>query len=302
MLHDCIIIGGGPAGLNAALLLGRARRSVLVLDGDAPRNAVTRQSHGFLTRDGVTPGQFRDIARAEVARYPSVEQRKAEVTNVRPTGAAGFVVITADGSRFEARKVLLATGLKESLPAIPGLREHYGSSLFNCPYCDGWELRDLPLVIVSAGEQLFHMAKLVYNWSRDLLVCANGTPGLTAEQRSALERKGIAVQLQPIQAFAGAEGQLQRVVFADGTHSERRGGFVTPLWLPASPFGRELGCELDVMGGIVTDGFGRTSVPGVFAAGDASVFAPSQLVIAAAAGGRAAIGINGQLTEESFFA
>jgi len=301
MLHDCIIIGGGPAGLNAALVLGRARRSVLVLDSNAPRNAVTRQSHGFLTRDGVTPGQFRAIAREEVARYPSVEQRWAEVTNVR-AGAVGFLVATADGSRFAARKVLLASGLKESLPAIPGLREHYGSSLFNCPYCDGWELRDQPLVLVSTGEHLFHMAKLVYNWSRDLLVCSNGTPGLTAEQYAALERKGIAVKPQPIRAFAGAEGRLERVVFADGTFSERRGGFVTPLWMPAAPFGSDLGCELDVMGGIVTDGFGRTNVPGVFAAGDASVFAPSQLVIAAAAGSRAAIGIHAQLTEESFFA
>ncbi|WP_028552689.1 NAD(P)/FAD-dependent oxidoreductase [Paenibacillus sp. UNC451MF] len=299
MLYDCAIIGGGPAGLNAALVLGRARRNVIVYDSNKPRNAVTHESHGFLTRDGVKPAEFRRIAQSEIVRYPSVHMQQAEVNVINRT-YTGFEVITAQGERVEARKIILATGLKEVFPEIRGLSHFYGKSLFNCPYCDGWELRDKPLIIVAEGPHLFHGSKLISNWSRDLIICTNGHRSLTPEQIGLLEHKGMRVMQQPITSFEGKDGQLEHVVFADGTRVRREGGFVTPKWVHAAPFGERLGCFTNDMGGIVTDGFGRTNVKDVYAAGDASVVAPSQLIIAAAEGSRAAIGLNGDLTEEMF--
>ncbi|GAA4847923.1 NAD(P)/FAD-dependent oxidoreductase [Paenibacillus vulneris] len=299
MLYDCAIIGGGPAGLNAALVLGRARRQVIVYDSNQPRNAVTRESHGFLTRDGIEPAEFRRLAHADIAKYPTVRIQHAEVTMVNRS-YAGFEVITSYGERIEARKLILATGIKEIFPDIAGLSRFYGQSLFNCPYCDGWELRDKRLVVVAEGPHLFHGSKIISNWSRDLLICTNGHRSLTPEQIRLLEYKGMRVMQQPIAAFEGTGGQLEQVVFADGTRVPRDGGFVTPKWVHAAPFGEWLGCYKNELGAIVTDGFGRTNVKGVYAAGDASVIAPSQLIIAAAEGSRAAIGLNGDLTEELF--
>jgi len=299
MIVDCAIIGGGPAGLNGALVLGRARRKVLVFDDNHPRNAVTQESHGFVTRDGVKPNEFRAIAHQELRKYPSVEMQPVRVTAMRKASGA-FEITTEKGDVFSVKTVLLATGLKEILPPIDGLHDYYGKSVFCCPYCDGWELRDKPLVIISEGPHTFHLVKVIWNWSHDLLVCTNGHQVLDSEQQAALRRKGIEVVEDRITTLVGKGGQLEQVVFAtQGAHA-RRGGFVAPRLLQASPFGEELGCEMNVMGGIVTDAFGRTTVPGVYAAGDASVVVPAQLIIAAAEGSRAAAGVNTDLTENEF--
>ena len=299
MIVDCAIIGGGPAGLNAALVLGRARRRVLVFDDNHPRNAVTQASHGFVTRDGVTPHEFRAMAHQELRKYPSVNMQPVRVTAIRHADDA-FAIIAEQGDVFSAKTVLLAIGLKEILPPIDGLHDYYGKSVFCCPYCDGWELRDKPLVVISEGLQTFQLVKVVWNWSHDLLVCTNGHQALDSAQQATLRRKGIGVVEDRITTLVGKGGQLERVVFAtQGAHA-RRGGFVAPQLLQASPFGEELGCEMNAMGGIVTDAFGRTTVPGVYAAGDASVVVPAQLIIAAAEGSRAAAGVNSDLTEHEF--
>ncbi len=299
MIVDSAIIGGGPAGLNAALVLGRARRSVIVFDDNHPRNAVTQESHGFLTRDGVKPDEFRAIAHQEIRKYPSVEMQPVRVTAIRHAADA-FEITTEQGDVFSAKTVLLATGLKEILPPIEGLHDYYGKSLFCCPYCDGWELRDRPLVVISEGPHTFHGVKVVWNWSHDLLVCTNGHQVLTKEQQETLRKKGIQVVEDCITALVGKHGQLERMVFATQEERSREGGFVAPQLLQASPFGEGLGCEMNVMGGIVTDSFGRTTVPGVYAAGDASVVVPAQLIIAAAEGSRAAAGVNTDLNEREF--
>ena len=299
MLVDCAIIGGGPAGLTAALVLGRARRRVLVFDDNQPRNAVTQESHGFLTRDGVKPHEFRALAHQEIGKYPSVDIQHVRVTGIGHADDA-FDITTEQGDLFSAKMVLLATGLKELLPPIEGLRDYYGKSVFCCPYCDGWELRDRPLVVISEGPQTFHLVKVVWNWSHDLLVCTNGHQVLDSEQQATLRQKGIAVVEDRITALVGKQGQLERMVFATQEERARGGGFVAPQLLQASPFGEELGCEMNVMGGIVTDSFGRTTIPGVYAAGDASVVIPAQLIIAAAEGSRAAAGVNTDLTERDF--
>jgi len=172
--------------------------------------------------------------------------------------------------------------------------------VFCCPYCDGWELRERPLVVISEGPHTFNLVKVVWNWSHDLLLCTNGHQLLTREQQETLRQKGIQVVEDRITALVGKHGQLERIVFATQEEKSREGGFVAPQLLQASPFGEVLGCEMNVMGGIVTDPFGRTTVPGVYAAGDASVVVPAQLIIAAAEGSRAAAGVNTDLTESEF--
>jgi len=299
MIYDCAIIGGGPAGLNAALVLGRARRKVIILDNNQPRNAVTHASHGFLTRDGVTPGEFRRIAIEEVLRYPSVKLLPLEAVDIQAV-SEGYRITTSMEQRVEARKLLITTGLREVFPAIAGLHECYGTSLFNCPYCDGWELRDQPLIVVSGKPAVFHMAKLLYTWSRNLVICTNGLAVLDDTQKQLLESRGIKVVEQAAAAFIHDQGRLRQVEFADGSRIERRGGFITPEWQPKASWREGLGYEVNELGGVVTDEWGRSTVPGVYAAGDAAYIAPSQLIYAAAAGSRAATGINLELTEEDF--
>ncbi|MFF2092867.1 NAD(P)/FAD-dependent oxidoreductase [Paenibacillus sp. NPDC058174] len=301
MLLDCAIIGGGPAGLNAALVLGRARRTVLLFDENKARNAVTPESHGFITRDGVKPAEFRDLAHQELSKYPSITVAPVRVTAIEKQGENCFAVTTEAGDRYEARTVILATGLKEQLPAIPEISDYYGRSLFSCPYCDGWELKDQPLVIITdTAEHAFHMGMTVYQWSRDLVICMNGSEQLDSGQAEKLRSKGIQVYEQRIKGLAGREGKLAGVILEDGTELKRSGGFVTSEWAHTLPFAEMLGCELNEHGGIAADDFGRTNVDGLYAAGDASVIVPAQLIAAAAGGSRAAIGVNTELMHADF--
>jgi thioredoxin reductase len=297
---DCAIIGGGPAGLSAALVLGRARRHVLMFDHNRPRNAVTRESHGFITRDGIAPGQFRRLAHQDIAKYPGVTVKPDKVTDIRAV-AGGYEIVTGSGAGYEVRAVILAAGLKEILPAVPGIGSYYGRSLFSCPYCDGWELRDQSLVVISESDNAFVTAQMVANWSRDLLLCTNGRSVLNEEQLALLGNKGIVVEQRRIAALRGESGMLQSVVMEGGDELRRSGGFVIPAWDHASPLGKALGCAMSPGGALLTDAFGRTSVSGVYAAGDVSVISPSQLVIAAGEGSKAAIGVNTDLTREDFY-
>lgn len=300
MLLDCAIIGGGPAGLNAALVLGRARRNVILFDNNKPRNRVTQESHGFITRDGVSPSEFRRIAHLELGKYDSVRIEPNKIVEVTRDMNAIFQLITETGIVFQARTIILATGLKEILPSINGIHDYYGKSLFSCPYCDGWELRDKPLMVLSENQHVFHMAKIVLNWSKQVMVCTNGIKNLTAEQIEVLNNKSIRVYEQKIKSFAGENGLVEKVIFNDGAEVEVKGGFITPQWLQASSIGESLGCPVNPLGGYLTDDFGRTAIQGIYAAGDTSVVAPAQLIIAAAEGSRAAIGVNSDLSQLDF--
>ncbi|MFD2630107.1 NAD(P)/FAD-dependent oxidoreductase [Oceanobacillus kapialis] len=300
LMYDCIIIGGGPAGLNAALVLGRARRSVAIIDNNKPRNAVTHSSHGFITRDGVKPSEFRSIAAEELSHYPSINQFQAEVVSIEKTDA-GFTIVDSSGQTYEAKKLVLATGVSEVFPEIEDFYSFYGKSLFVCPYCDGWEQRDQPLVIVSESPHVFHYTKTIYNWSKDLIVCTNGHALLSDEQKEKLESKDIKIIEQPVTSFLGTDGQLKKVRFADGTEINRSGGFVMPQKIiPNLQLVENLGCETEESGILKTDDFGRTSIKGLYASGDASYVNPSQLIFAAADGSKIAAGINMDLIEEEF--
>lgn len=220
MIVDCAIIGGGPAGLNAALVLGRAKRTVLVFDDNKPRNAVTQETHGFLTRNGVTPAEFRNIAHQEISVYPSVEMRQTRIANVNKQKDS-FELVANDGTVFQAKTIILATGLKEILPAIDGIHEYYGKSLFSCPYCDGWEHRDMPLVVISEGQHTLFMAKTIRNWSRDLVICTNGHSVLTQEQKEILQKKEIQVVEDHSSCWKERHVRAGGVCHARGNRSER---------------------------------------------------------------------------------
>ncbi|WP_336791102.1 NAD(P)/FAD-dependent oxidoreductase [Paenibacillus sp. MMO-177] len=300
-LYDCAIIGGGPAGLNAALVLGRARRNVVLFDDNKPRNAVTRESHGFLTRDGVKPDEFRRMAHVDISKYPSVKVVRTRVVDMVKRAHALFLVQASTGEVFQARTIILAIGLKEKLPDIAGVADYYGTSLFSCPYCDGWELRDQPLAVISENEShRFSMASTVYNWSRDLIVCTNGVGKIEPQQRAKLQSRGVRIFEQRIASLRGKSGRLQKIVFADGTEVARTGGFVTSNWYLPIRFAEKLGCKLNESGGLAIDDYGKTTVEHVYSAGDAATISPAQLIVAAAGGSKAAMNVNTALTHLDF--
>ncbi|WP_314068076.1 NAD(P)/FAD-dependent oxidoreductase [uncultured Vagococcus sp.] len=299
MIWDCIVIGGGPAGLNAALVLGRSRRLTLLFDDNQPRNRVTNESHGFITRDGITPEAFRAIGYQELTAYPSINIQRQRVVSVTKQKDV-FTVTADDASSYYAKTVILATGYKDVLPDIPAIHDYYGRSLFSCPFCDGWELRDQALVVIADNDRAFHFAQVVYNWSSDLIVCTNGHQVVTEQEKVRLQEKSISLYEQPIVALSGSQGQLTSITLADQTQITRNGGFIAANWEPATSFAKDLGCEFNQQGGIKTDDLGHTTVAGLLACGDVSIVNPSQLVIAAAEGSKAAIAVNAQLINKSF--
>lgn len=299
MLYDCAIIGGGPAGLNAALVLGRSRKNTVLFDDDNGRNLVTRKAHGFITRDGICPEELKRLGHEEIRKYGSVKTENERVVNIDRISETHYELTTASGRVFHSIKIIIAAGLKEELPNVPDIEKFYGTTLFSCPYCDGWEMRDQPLAVI-ADKKVFTLAKEVYTWSRDLAVFTNGEGRLEEEEKQKLLAKGIKVYEDTISGLEGENGKLKSVRLEDGTLIDRSAGFVTPLWSHATDFAKELGCKQNEHGGILTDDYGRTNVWNVYAAGDASLIVPSQLVIAAGEGSAAAIGVCGDLINEYF--
>jgi len=276
-----------------------------LLDNNNPRNAVTQESHGFITRDGIKPKEFREIAHKELDRYPSVIYTRREVSSVIKNdnnNVPSFELVTSENDEmYQSKTIIISTGLKDILPSIENISDYYGKSLFHCPYCDGYELRDKPLVVII-GEQVqgFHFIQTIYNWSKDLIVCTNGNAFQNSAQKALLQNKEIKIIESKIKSFAGKDGVMEKVIFENGDSVSRIGGFVMPQLKQSSDFGKQLGCQYNPLGGVVVDSFGRTNIQGVYAAGDASVINPAQLIIAAAEGVRAAAGVNMDLTQKEF--
>nr|WP_223285437.1 NAD(P)/FAD-dependent oxidoreductase [Paenibacillus sp. PL91] len=298
MTHDCAIIGGGPAGLNAALVLGRARKNVVVIDEGRPRNGVTRHTHGFLTRDHISPSEFRRIAKEEISSYPSVYFE--EDTAVSITGTDGdFQITTSQGKSYRSKKVLFAIGMKDLPLDIKGLADVYGKSAFICPYCDGWELREQPLVLIVKGADALHMAKMISGWTNHLTICTNGPDELTDAQREELNQHNVSIFDSPIFSIESNEGMVQDVVLEDSTKISCNGLFFRPKLVTGSDLPQQIGCEITETGTVIVDHFGKTNVPGIYSAGDAA----SQLhqaIIAASLGSLAGVGINNELNEEAW--
>ena len=293
-MYDCVIVGGGPAGLSAALMLGRARRNTLVLDAGAPRNAASHALHGFLTRDGISPAEFLAVARRELERYETVTLRNARVESVDPI-EGGFRVQLTGGPAIEAQTVVLATGVVDDLPALPGLEDCYGTSAHHCPYCDGWEHRDKPIAVHGHGDTAADYALRLLRWSATITLCSNGPARLGPESAAALTRHGIVVREEEIRRLDVVGGRLQRVVLDQGDPVEAEALFLCLGHELRSDILAALGVTLMESGVADAARSGATNVDGVFAIGDASRD-PQFVVTAAAEGAAAAVAINERLT------
>ena len=301
-LWDAIVVGGGPAGLNAALVLGRCRRNVLLFDDAKPRNAASHALHGFLGHDGIPPARLRALAREQLTPYPSVVVHETRVVDVTPNDT-GFSVETSDGRRFRSRKLLLAGGVVDELPEIPGFRELYGIGVFHCPYCDGWEMRDQPLAIYGRGDHKGGgLALEMTQWSRDLILCTDGPSCLTPAYGERLRRYRIAVREERIVRLvprsSGAYQASFDILFESGPLLRRTGIFFNTNRHQSTDLAARLGCDLyDPKGCTVDNKQQMTHVPGLYVAGDASRDV-LQAVVAAAEGAEAAMGINTALLQE----
>ncbi|HKO43688.1 MAG TPA: NAD(P)/FAD-dependent oxidoreductase [Pyrinomonadaceae bacterium] len=295
-MYDVIIVGAGPAGLSAALVLGRCRRNVLVCDSGHPRNAASHGLHGFITRDGIEPKDFLRIAREQLSPYETVELRDATVVaGLRENNH--FVLTTADGSKIAARKLLLATGVVDELPPVEGLDQFYGTSVFHCPYCDGWEMRDQPIAIFGRGESGSGLALDMTLWSRDLVLCTDGPSELTDEHREKLTQYQIPIREERMVRLEGKDGVLEQIVFDSGEPLARRAMFFSTGWKQHCDLANSLGCQLTEEGCVDTGEYEATSVPGVYVAGDASRMVQF-VIVAAAEGAQAAVAINKELMKE----
>ena len=280
---DCIIVGGGAAGLSAALVLGRARRRVLVIDAGRQSNRAAHGVGGLLGHDGRPPAELYAAARSELTAYPTVEVRTGDVVGGEP----GFALELADGTRERAKTVVLATGMEYRTPQLDGLDELWGASVFHCPFCHGWEARDGAIAVIARGDRAVHSALLMRGWTDDLVVLGDGASGLADPQRELLAAAGIGVDERPIARLVADAEMLAAVEFADGTRLARDGVLVASTLHQRSLLAGRLGAVWApgpiAADALVVDAFGRTSVPGLFAAGDLAG-QPPQVAAAVASG------------------
>ena len=295
MTYDCIIVGGGPAGLSAALMLGRCRRRVLLCDFGEQRNLRAREIHGYPTRDGIPPAEYLRMARAELGRYGTIECREVDIVEAAKE-RHGFVLCAADGARLTSRKLLLATGVVDELPDLDGLEELYGTSVHHCPFCDAWEWRDKPLAAYGGAEQGPALALSLAAWSADVLVCTGGSP-IPPETADRLSAAGIGVRGESVVRLEGRHGMLERIVFAGGDSVARSALFVCVSQRQRSPLAERLGCRFTEKGAVDTGKCEAANVPGLYVAGDASREAQF-VVVAAAEGAEAGMAIHKALMEE----
>ncbi|HEV7868959.1 MAG TPA: NAD(P)/FAD-dependent oxidoreductase [Chthoniobacteraceae bacterium] len=295
-MHDVIIIGAGPAGLSAALVLGRCRRKVLVFDSNQPRNSTSAAMHGFITRDGMHPSEFRAVAREQIRSYPAVEFHDTEVTKVE-RGEGQFTATAKDGRRFTARMLLLATGIVDEIPQIEGFHQFWGKSVHLCPYCDGWEHQDEPIAVYGRGIDGVEFALEMLGWTGELVLCTDGPADFPKDQFARLEAAKIPLIETPIARLEGEGAQITGVRFRDDTVYSCHALFFTAPQRQRSNLARELGCKFSEDGTTLDcKECASTNVPGVFVAGNTS--RGLQLVIMAAADGtQAAFTINQALLE-----
>ncbi len=293
---DVVIVGGGPAGLSAALVLGRACRRVVLLDSGRPRNSISPALHGFLTRDCSDPAELRQIGREQLRRYDGVEVRDAVVIDARTVGG-GFEVELKGGERLACRKLLLATGVRDELPRVEGFADFYGSSAFHCPYCDGWEWRNRRIAICGKGEKGAALALELLGWTPDVVLFTNGPAELAEDDRNSLRRNGIAIEEATIRRLEGEEGLLRAVALEGGRSIVRDVLFFAAPISQSCDIASRFGCEFDEKGAVRTRAYERTNVPGLYVAGDASRHV-ELAIVAAAEGAMAAFAVNSELLKE----
>ena len=295
---DAIIIGGSYAGLSAALALGRSLRRVLILDSGKPCNRQTPHSHNFLTQDGETPAAIAQKAREQVLAYPTVSFHTEKAVAVSGQNNA-FTVRTETGNTYTGKKLLFATGVADVMPPIKGFAESWGITVLHCPYCHGYEVRHQELGILADGDMAVDFVKLILNWSLRLTLLTNGKSSLTSAQRQVLQQHGVALVEKEVQELVHQQGYLQQIVFSDASSLPLTALFARLPFSQHCPLPEQLGCELTEAGLLKIDGFQQTTVPGVFAAGDAT--SPMRAVSSSVAFGTfAGAALNKTLIEDYF--
>lgn len=293
--YDVIIVGGGPAGLSAALVLGRCRRRVCLVDAGHGRNERAPTAHGIFTREGASPAELRRMGREQLAAY-DVTIHDDEVVGVTPGGPV-FTVRTRSGRVLTGTKLLLATGMRDRIPDRPGFDELFGTGVYVCPYCDGWENRDRRLAAYAPADAGPDLALSLLTWSSDVVLVTTGER-ISEEDRAVLHRNGVVVHEDDVRSLDVESGTLRAMVLASGARVERDAIFVKMGEDQAAPFVKQLGCEVTDNNTVCTSHGERAGTPGVFVAGDASY--DLQLVsIAVSEGVKAACAINTELRKES---
>lgn len=297
---ECAIVGGGAAGLNAGLYLGLSLREIVIFDNGTNRNRVTKKSHGYLTRDGLTPAEIRGAALQDVQRYDNVTIVQQTVKQITEMSDGRFVICTENGEQFEAAKILFASGIREVFPNNINVSDFYGKSLYSCPYCDGWELKHQSLIVIAENdEQVMHLGKLVYNWSKDIVIATNGHV-VENRTKELFKQRGIEIIDARIKRLHGCNGVLEAIEFDSGVIMKRTGGFIAPAYRRTNDFAEQLGCEINSHNQIVTDDLGRTSMVNIYVAGEYKDLKSTSLVIAAAEGSKVAKTINMDMINQTF--
>jgi thioredoxin reductase len=294
---DAIIIGGSYSGLSAAMALGRSLRKVLVIDAGQPCNRQTPHSHNFLTQDGKTPAEISALARDQVAQYPTVTFLSGFATDAKKTDS-GFEVMTAEES-FAAKKLILATGVKDIMPDIPGFAECWGITVIHCPYCHGYEVRNQPTGILANGNSAFDYAKLISNWTKELTLFTNGKSTLTAEQSDTLNRKGIKIIETTVSQIDHVEGRIRHLVLEEGVEIPLTAVYAKTEFAQSCEIPASLDCDISSLGYLEINLNQKTNVPGLYACGDITNMFRT-VSYAVAAGTMAGASCNKELIDEEF--
>lgn len=297
--YDVIILGGSYAGLSAAMALGRSLRKVLIIDSGFPCNRQTPHSHNFITQDGETPAAIAKKAKAQVLNYSSVKFLDGFAVGGKKM-ETGFSITTQAGETYQAKKLIVATGIKDIMPDIKGFAACWGISVVHCPYCHGYEFRNQKTGIIANGERAFHLASLVNNLTRDVTLITSGKADFSAEQAAILNRHNIDIVEKEVAEVEHENGHVRSVVFKDGNKTSFSAVYAATPFIQHSDIPASLGCELTEQGYVKVDAFQKTTVKGVFACGDNSSMIRS-VANAVHTGNLTGAMVNRELTEEQFF-
>jgi thioredoxin reductase len=297
-LHDVIIIGGGPAGLNAGVVLGRCRRSVLLFDTGKQRNRFSNGMRNYLTRDNILPSDFLKIARAESRKYGVITIR-GEIVHAEKLQTGIFQVKDKKGKNYYSKKLLIATGLKDNIPPIEGIDSLYGKSVFHCPYCDAWEVRDKNIGVYAKNKNGFELAVSLNTWTKNVSLFTNGRNYLKPLESETLQKKRIKVFTDKIKRLEGKNGQLTALVFDNNRKQPCDALFFVNGYAQQCDIAKQLGCEMNKKGVVITNRLQQANIPGLYVAGDVSKDMHF-VVVAAAEGAKAGVSINKELQKEDF--
>jgi thioredoxin reductase len=297
VVYDVIIVGGGPAGLNAAVVLGRCRRNVLLFDSGTQRNRMSHGMHNFLTRDDILPSEFLKICYGEIKKY-GIELINKKVTNARKNKDDLFAVTDENGVMHLSKKLLIATGLVDKIPDVPGLKEMYGKSVYHCPYCDGWEVRDKKIGVYAKTINGAELALSLKTWSSHIKLYTDGGEKLKKSESKTLAHHNIEVNTTKISKVEGNAGQIERILFENGNEEDCEAIFFVNGFTQQCDLVDVFGCELSKKGVVITDKTQQTNTPGLYVAGDADKDMHF-VIVAAAEGAKAGVCINKELQKES---